>query len=62
MKFAYKENDCIEGNSDWGSCSGCVFEQLTDKRIRPCDLIPCLKCYGPTIFVHSNNLSEVFQV
>lgn len=62
MKFAYKENDCVNGNGKWESCSGCIFEQLADKRIWPCDLIPHLKCYGTTIFVHSNNLSDVFQV
>lgn len=62
MKFAYKENDCVEGYSRWESCSGCIFEQLADKRIWPCDFIPHLKCYGTTIFVHSNNLSDVFQV
>ena len=42
MKFAYKENDCVEGYSRWESCSGCIFEQLADKRIWPCDLIPTL--------------------
>lgn len=63
MKFAYKENDCIEGYSDWESCTRCIFEQLADRRIWPCDLIPHLKCDDPpTIFVHSNNLSDVFQV
>ena len=62
MKFAYKENDYVEGYSRWESCTGCVFEQLTDNLIWPCDLIPDLKCFGPIIFAHSNNLSDVFQV
>jgi hypothetical protein len=62
MKIAYKEKDCVDGNADWESCTGCIFEQLADKRIWPCDFIPYPKCYGTTIFVHSNNLSDVFQV
>lgn len=62
MKFAYKENDCVEGNGGWTSCSGCVFEQLVYKHIWPCNLIPDFKCSGPTIYVHSNNLSDIFQI
>ena len=62
MKFAYKENDCVDGNGEWDSCCGCIFERSTGTRIWPCDLIPRIKCYGPTIFVHSNNLSGVFKV
>lgn len=59
MKIAYKEKDCV--NWIGNSCRGCIFEQLTDTDIWPCDVMH-LKCYGPIIFIHSNNLSDVFQV
>lgn len=63
MKIAYQDKNCHKIQAgNWESCSGCIFEQLADKRIWPCDLIPHLKCYGTTIYVHSNNLSDVFQV
>lgn len=62
MKIAYKEKDCVDKNGYLESCSGCIYEQLADRRIWPCDLIPRLKCYGSTIYAHSNNLSEIFQV